>query len=82
MSSTGPSAPLSRMSCPATASCRSMTPKSMPSRCGSAPTSAHRASKTWAASRLCPARMACAPGLMIPAFSRAISVMVRPSKWV
>ena len=35
-----------------------------------------------AASMLCPARMACAPGLMMPAFSRVISVIVRPSRWV
>ena len=82
MSSTGPSAPLTRMTWPPTATWRSITPKSIPSRCGSAPISAHRSSSTWAASTGCPARMACAPGLMMPAFSRAISVTVRPSRWV
>ena len=51
-SSIGPSAPLIRITWPPTASCRLITPKSIPSRCGKAPTSAQRCSSTCAASEL------------------------------
>ena len=63
---------------PPTAGTRETTPNSMPSRATVAPTSVARASSTSATSGVCAARIAVAPALMIPAFSRAIAATLSP----
>ena len=64
--------------CPPTATARDATPNSLPSRATVAPTSAARRSNTSAASGCCAASTAIDSGLMIPAFSPAISPIVSP----
>ncbi len=70
--------PAAVSACPPTATARSRTPNSRPSRATVACTSVARASSAAAASGGWAARIAVAPGLMMPAFSVAICPTVSP----